>query len=321
MGKFWDEYPAIKQDLEDVKAIMKENIKCSQKIIETALQDLIDSGGKLLRPGFVILAARFGKYDAEDICTLGAVVEMLHMATLIHDDIIDNTSSRRGSETVQSKYGKNYAVYMGDFLFSRCFMMLSDKSNMKNMKMLSKAIAEICIGEIDQYSSQYNTDFSSRRYFKRISAKTAELFSMSFYVGAKESKCSYKLTRKLAQVGHYIGMAFQVIDDILDYTGEEKLVGKPLGNDLKEGIYTLPLILAMESGDKRLKELIHNKPYSDDDIRDIIELTKELGGVDKAREIAKRYTQKAYDNIKGLPNKEAKSALLGITEKLLDRNY
>ena len=136
MNKFWDKYPSLSTDLEQVLEIMKSNVKNREKIIEEALLNLINSGGKLLRPGFLLISSGFGNYDKDKSCNLAAVIEMLHMATLIHDDIIDDAKNRRGQETVQSKYGKDYAVFMGDILFARCFMALSTNTSIENMKLL-----------------------------------------------------------------------------------------------------------------------------------------------------------------------------------------
>lgn len=321
MNKFWDKYPSLSTDLEQVLEIMKSNVKNREKIIEEALLNLINSGGKLLRPGFLLISSGFGNYDKDKSCNLAAVIEMLHMATLIHDDIIDDAKNRRGQETVQSKYGKDYAVFMGDILFARCFMALSTNTSIENMKLLSEAIFNICTGEIEQYSSHFSQNLSVKKYLKRIAAKTAALFSLSFYIGSFESGCSIKLVKNLSRIGYDIGMAFQIIDDILDYTGDAKFVGKPLGNDLKEGIFTLPLIYAFKIDRQRLEPILSKNNYSDSDIKNIISITKELGGIDKARDLAKKYTYKAFDRIAKLPDCESKKILHEVTNKLLWREY
>lgn len=321
MNNFWDRYPSLKIDLELVTEIMKSNVKNREKAIEEALLDLINSGGKLLRPGFLLISSRFGNYERDKACSLAAVIEMLHMATLVHDDIIDDAKYRRGQETIQSKYGKDYAVFMGDILFARCFMALSTNTSMENMKLLSQAIFDICTGEIEQFSSHYSQNLSVKKYLKRISAKTAALFSLSFYIGAYESGCSSELVKSLSRIGYDIGMAFQIIDDILDYSGDPKAVGKPLGNDLKEGIFTIPLIYAFRMDKSKLEPILSKNDYSDSDIKNIISITKELGGIDKARALAKKYTSKAFHRINKLPNSESKNILLEVTNKLLWREY
>lgn len=247
MNNFWREFPEIDKDLMKIKNIIKESIRSNENIVEDPLLGLINSGGKLLRPAFVLLSGRFGKYDAEKLYPIASVMELLHMATLVHDDIIDKADLRRGSITVQSKYGSDRAVFIGDFLFCKCFMLLSDNSSIENMKTLSKVMSKICIGEIREFSSKRNIHISIMDYLKIIRSKTAALFSLSFYAGAHESQCSRKLCSKLANIGLNIGMAFQIIDDILDCTGSAEIIGKPTAHDIKDGIYTLPVIYALHT--------------------------------------------------------------------------
>lgn len=321
MNNVWNEYPNLNKDLEVVRDMIRKNVKCNEKTIETALLDLVNSGGKLLRPSFVLIGGGFGNKDKDKLYPLCAVIEMLHMATLIHDDIVDNATLRRGSETIQSKYGKDYAVFMGDFLFTRCFSLLSNNTSMENMKNISKVIERICKGEIEQFSSQFSKEVSIRKYLKRIAAKTAALFSLSLYIGSVEAGCRKKLTNKLGKIGYDIGMAFQIIDDLLDFNSDEKTIGKPVGNDIKHGIYTLPLIYSIESGDKRLDAILSKDSYSDDDINDIINISRETGGVQKARELAKKYTEKAFKEIALLPEVPEKELLRDMASKLLVREY
>jgi heptaprenyl diphosphate synthase len=321
MNRFWDKYPLVKVELEKVVEIMKENAKNREKSIENSVLDLVASGGKLLRPGFLIISGGFGKYDSDKLCNLAAVVEMLHMATLVHDDIVDDAKTRRGRETVQSKYGKDYAVFMGDILFCRCFMALSNNTSMENMKLLSEAIFNICTGEIEQLTSHFSQEVSVKKYLRRIAGKTAELFSISFFVGAAESNCSHELTNNLSRIGYDIGMAFQIIDDILDYTSTSDTIGKPAGNDLREGIFTLPLIYALDEDKTALLPLLSKENYSDEDIQRIISITDALGGIVKARMLAKRYTDRAFKRISKLPDCSSKDILIDIAQKLLWREY
>ncbi len=321
MNRFWDKYPSVKMDLEKVVEILKENAKNREKSIENSILDLVASGGKLLRPGFLLIAGGFGKYDSHKLSNLASVVEMLHMATLVHDDIVDDAKTRRGRETIQSKYGKDYAVFIGDILFCKCFKSLSNNTSMENMKLLSDAIFNICTGEIEQLTSHYSQEVSVKKYLRRISGKTAELFSISFYVGAAESNCSHELINDLSRIGYDIGMAFQIIDDILDYTSTSDTIGKPAGNDLREGIFTLPLIYALRADNTELTPLLSKDTYSDEDIQTIIGITNSLGGIQKARQLAKRYTDRAFNRISRLPDCESKNILIDITQKLLWRKY
>ncbi|MGL5150622.1 MAG: polyprenyl synthetase family protein, partial [Clostridium sp.] len=191
MDKMWDKYENIKQELEGIQNIMLSNTKCKDKVIQNSIHELINSGGKMIRPAFVVIGASFGEeYNPERSRSLGAVVEMLHMATLVHDDVIDDAKLRRGQETIQSKYGKDYAVYIGDFLFCVCFKVLASNASLQSIKVDSKSMSRICLGEIEQLNSRFCKKLSIKNYLSRISGKTAELFSLSLYIGAAEGGCN-----------------------------------------------------------------------------------------------------------------------------------
>lgn len=321
MQKLWTQYPEINDELQKVVQIIEKSARCRDKIVEESILELLHSGGKMLRPSFVIIASKFGQYNEEKIRSLASVVEMFHMATLVHDDIIDEATLRRGKETVQSKYGKNYAVYIGDYLFCICFKILASVGSLDSIKLDTMAMSRICMSEIDQLNSRFNKEVSVKKYLKRASGKTAELFSLSLYIGASESGCKDKTSRLFWQIGHNIGMAFQIIDDILDYTGSNEGIGKNSANDLKQGIYTLPLILALKDKSSDLMEILSKEEYSEGDVQDIITLVNNYDGVEKARVIAKKYTYKAYKQIQALPENQYRDVLFKVTKSLLDREY
>ncbi|WBW97111.1 polyprenyl synthetase family protein [Oceanirhabdus sp. W0125-5] len=323
MNRFWKEYPQIEQELENVTNIMKANIKSRETEFTKAISPLIDAGGKMLRPAFLVLSAKFGEYEHEKMQNLAATIEMMHTATLVHDDIVDESKLRRGLETIQSKYGKEYAVYIGDFLFCQCFIMLSEYNySPENLKNISKAISKICMGEIVQYNLRYSKSTSVRKYLKIISGKTAALFAISFYTGANEAGCDDKISKLLGKIGYHIGMAFQIMDDILDFRGNDKKLGKGAQRDLISGYYTLPLLYAMgEDKENKIADILDNSSLSEGDVKDLIELVKEYKGIEKARELADKYTKKAFDNIDKLPECESKKIIKDVTEKLLNRNF
>lgn len=321
MDKMWNKYEEIKIELENIKDIMMKNTKCKDKVIQNSIHELINSGGKMIRPAFVVIGAKFGNYNEERTRALGAVIEMLHMATLVHDDVIDDATLRRGQETIQSKYGKEYAVYIGDYLFCVCFKVLASNASLQSIKIDSKSMSRICMGEIEQLNSRFSKKLSVKNYLSRISGKTAELFKLSLYIGAAESDCSEKLANELSKIGHNIGMAFQIIDDILDYTGSDESIKKSAGNDLKQGIYSLPFIYGYNNNPKVFKEYFEKNELSEEEIEKIIRLVKENDGVNKARELAKKYTNKAFQGIEKLPKNEYKEILRDIAIKLIDRQY
>ncbi|MGL5348627.1 MAG: polyprenyl synthetase family protein [Peptostreptococcaceae bacterium] len=322
MNKFWNDYPIVQKEIEAVNKLIAQNAKCKDKIIENSILELLNSGGKMLRPAFTIIASNFGNYNEERTHALAAVMEMFHMATLVHDDIIDEAEFRRGNETIQSKYGKNYAVYIGDYLFCLCFKILATTSSIeRGIDVDTKVMSRICLGEIEQLNSRFDTNVSVKKYLQRVSGKTAELFSLSMYIGAAESSCDKKVSRLFWNIGHNIGMAFQIIDDILDYTSTSEIIGKEAGKDLKEGVYTLPLILAMNKNPKAFEGVLNKDGYTDEEVRNIIKIVDENNGIKEAMNIAQKYSQKAFRDINKLPDNEYKNILIDVTNKLLNREY
>lgn len=321
MNSFWKEKPIMIEHLNQVDQIIIEQLTVKQHKMNEILQDLAKSGGKRIRPGLCALGAGFGTKPIDSIYPLAAVLEMLHLATLVHDDIIDDATHRRGNLTTQQKYGKDYAVYTGDYIFTKCFEILAENYELHHMKELSRAISRICVGEIEQFDGRFRSDTSVKKYLKIIGAKTSALLATSLAVGAYEAGCDEAICKKLGKIGLHVGNAFQIIDDILDYMGDEARVGKTLGNDLKQGYYTLPLIYALRKNDKQLKELLASDVYDDQVIQQIICRVNELGGVRKAKELAQKYTAKSLKEIASLPNCQSRDDLQWLTNRLLVREH
>lgn len=323
MSKFWEDYPVLMEELADVKKIIKKNIRSRERYLEESIYPMIDAGGKMLRPAFLLLSGKFGEYDGEKMHNLAAVVELLHIATLVHDDIIDDSKLRRGVDTVQAKYGKEYAVYIGDFLFCQCISMLSEYDySTENLKEMSKAISRICMSEISQYHLRYAHNMNLRKYIRIVSGKTAALFAISFFAGAKEGNCSEETQKLLGKIGYHIGMAFQIIDDLLDYKGDTEVLGKNALKDIKKGYYTLPLIFALDRDKEgEIVEILNKSSFGNEDIKEIIRLVKRYEGIDRAMRVADRYSKKAALLIEKLPNCESKEILKAIVPRLLNREY
>ena len=321
MDNIWNSYPEIKQELIEVLTLMKKNVKCKDKKIEKSIIELIESGGKLLRPAFVLIGSKFGDNDKNKSIPTAAVIEMLHMATLVHDDIVDDSKLRRGQETIQSKYGKDYAVYIGDYLFCVCFKLLATNDSLQAIKVDSRAMSKICMGEVNQLNSRFSMDFSVKDYLSRISGKTAELFSISLYLGAAECNADEKVSKELANIGHNLGMAFQIIDDILDYEGSDKSIKKSAANDLRQGIYTIPLIYAYRSNKDAFKDILGKDHYTEEDVNEIINLVRENKGIEMAKDLAEKYVKKCFKGIDRLPENAYKSVIREIASWLLKRTY
>lgn len=324
MTTFWKDYPQIEEDLLKVKEIIKKSIASGNTGLEEGLDQLVSRDGKLLRPGLVLLAAyqvklNFNESLPEKIYYIAAAVEILHIATLIHDDIIDESDTRRGEVTLHKLYGIKNSVLMGDFLFSRCFSLVSDYASMDNAKNLSKAVEKICDSEVT--AGQHSMNLRLRDYLKRIAGKTAALIMMSLHVGCTETGGSDELLNHLHRIGYDIGMAFQIIDDILDVAGAKNKTGKPVGSDLVQGVASLPIIYAVRSGNRSLEALLKHGISNKKQLRSALKLLNKSQGIDSARKRAKRYTSHAKKEISLLPDSEAKPVFEGLVNKLLEREY
>ncbi|NLM48061.1 MAG: polyprenyl synthetase family protein [Epulopiscium sp.] len=315
----WQGYPEIHKELIKVENYMKEVIPSRKKILTDICLELIEAGGKRLRPAFVIIGAKFGRFDEIKIIPLAASMELLHTATLVHDDIIDDSELRRGRVTVQAKWGEDMAVYVGDYLFTKAFTILSDKMHYEYLNRIAHAFKTICEGEIDQYEIKYNMDVSVTDYLKRIYRKTAVLFVMSILTGAYEGKCKRSTIHALGKFASFYGMAFQVYDDLLDYLSSEEIEGKPIGNDIRQGIYTLPLLYALKdqkTGPEIKKFLSKKADISNEEIQQVIQLVKETRALDLTRELKEKFVKKALSALDNLSDSDYKNICIDLVKLL-----
>ena len=319
MNNYWIDYPELQLELEIVKQYMLDSISDAMPLVKEPLVDAIESGGKMLRPAFVILGAKLGKYQSERIVPIAACVELLHTATLIHDDIIDESKLRRGIDSVYSKYSKEVAVLVGDYVFAKTFDILAGDYPAEMLKELSHSIMKICEGELYQYSYRYSTELDLDKYKEIIAGKTAALFSMSLFAGAYEANVSNQAQRSLVQAGYCIGMAFQIVDDCLDYLSDATTLGKNVENDIKLGDITLPMLLAMESEPNgTLRELVSSGCMTKENIAKIRELVVNNQGVARAEDIAKEYGADALKALKKLRKSESRKILEKIIASILE---
>jgi heptaprenyl diphosphate synthase len=316
----------FEKELEIVRQKIQKELITGDRYLNGSLDYVTATNGKMIRPTFLLIGATFGKKKKsrknKNILDMAAAIEALHLATLVHDDIIDEAKLRRGQESVQSKYSKEYALYMGDFILIRCFMMLGSLDIKKDLAMmLAKAVNQICIGEMKQHKYRYSTDVTPMKYLHVVSRKTAALFSISLSAGAKYLEADDEISKKLARIGYEIGMTFQLVDDILDYKGNVALVGKELKADIMQGYYNIPVLFALESKDEKVKILksMLEGILTQTELRKVHELVIELGGIDKTEDLAWRYTIRALALIEELPDGEGKSYLLDIVPKLVER--
>jgi heptaprenyl diphosphate synthase len=321
MRPFWDGQPQLALELAEVRRAILAHAATDDTEVQAAVRQLLESSGKMLRPAFVILASKFGEPDREKIIRIGAAIEMLHMATLVHDDIIDGAATRRGIATLHAVRGSRGAVLVGDWLFVSCFSLVADLAKSENARALSQLVARICGSEIAQSADRYVVHTSVRRYLRRIAGKTAALFALSFHVGAQEGGCPAPTCSVLRRLGYCLGMGFQIIDDILDFGHVGAETGKPTGSDLSQGIYTLPAILGLRRDDGKLSRSLARRPGGRRAISRMARLIEDRGGIDGARAFARAYTERALREIERLPSNASKDVLVDVAERLLRRTY
>ncbi|MEG3032417.1 MAG: polyprenyl synthetase family protein, partial [Enterococcus sp.] len=243
--------------------------------------------------------------------------------TLVHDDIVDEADLRRGLQTIRSEFGNAVAVYAGDFLFVCCFKLMADyASSMRSLQINSRSMEKILNGELGQMDTRFDTTVTINDYLENISGKTAELFSLSCSVGALESGTGERFAKQCGDIGQNIGMAFQIIDDILDYSQPATAIGKPVLEDVRQGVYSLPLLLALQKAPQQVLPLLEKRgEITDEEVETLYGYVHEFGGVEAAKAYAEDYTDKALKGIKKLPDNDlnTKATLLRLTQTILER--
>lgn len=328
MKPFWGAWPRIASELDGIRSLILETAAAGSDEVHASIRRLVESNGKMLRPAFVLLASRFGSPEEGRIARLGAAIELMHMATLVHDDLIDGAALRRGVPTLHTNLGPRTAVLAGDTLFAACFSLVADHADAETAGSLARLVRRMCEGEIAETIERFTVTRSVRRYLRRTAAKTAVLFSLAFLVGARESGGPPAVVETLRRLGWCLGMAFQIVDDILDFEASGEEVGKPVASDLGQGIYTLPVVLALRSDDGELERALAARRRAGRrpgrarrDIARIGALIRSRGGIDGARAWARRYTERARREIARLPAGEPRDVLAGVAERLLHRAY
>ncbi|NLZ51980.1 MAG: polyprenyl synthetase family protein [Thermoanaerobacteraceae bacterium] len=303
---------------EDLLAWVNTNII----LIKQPLKDMIASGGKRLRPAMVLAASRFGNYNFDNVRQLAVSVELIHTATLIHDDIIDDSPLRRGIPSIQSRLGKDVAVFAGDFVFCKVFELYAFSGHFDLLRIVAKTLHQICEGEIKQREDLFNINLTFKDYLFRVKRKTAMLFALSAELGARASKAPEKTIRALHKYGMNLGIAFQIIDDLLDFNSDNDKLGKPVGADIREGVITLPTIYALKySGQKSCLKKILAKRYIDEaEVIKAVEIVKDSGGLTYAKFIAEKYINKAQQSIAQLPDIPIKKVLANISALVINRS-
>ncbi|MGE4313983.1 MAG: polyprenyl synthetase family protein [Pseudobdellovibrionaceae bacterium] len=295
----------LKDDMAQVNEVILRSMQSDVPMIPQLAGYLIAAGGKRLRPLLTLAAAKIFDENARPAHGLAAAVEFIHTATLLHDDVVDGSEERRGQKAANLIFGNQSAVLVGDFLFSRAFELMVESDNIRVLGILSKASAVIAEGEVLQLAAQGQIDTSWETYLKVIEAKTAALFAAACEVGPVIQGATAQHAEALRLYGLYLGLAFQIADDLLDYTGTLDTLGKNPGDDFLDGKLTAPVLLALQHADADEKEfwarIFTERNVEDGDLEHAQKLFAKHGSLDKAQEIALSYAQKAVDALEGLP--------------------
>lgn len=328
MAEFWEEEPALAEPLSRVKATIEATVVASNPFVRHVLLDYVQTGGKMLRPALVLIMSTLnGNEIDQDAINTAAAIELVHLASLVHDDIIDGAPTRRGKRTLFASLGAKQAVLAGDLLLSRALSLTSRIDTEMNRIAMANSMARLCESELEQDANVGNFFITRTAYTRRIAGKTASLFALSCYLGSALAS-NDSLTRMRAhRLGYSLGMAFQIQDDNLDYGGEAVLLGKEIAWDLKNGIPTLPLLLALQTEKRLGSALLHaylhqpKLPLPKKSINAILELVDRYQGVEQARRIEQRYRRRVERDIEALDNPEIGRMLHNMINRLsLRRN-
>ena len=293
----------IANDMREVDRVIAQRLDSGVPLVAQVSRYIISAGGKRLRPALLLLTCGALGYQGEQRFNLAAVVEFIHTATLLHDDVVDDSALRRGNATANETFGNPASVLVGDFLYSRAFQMMVDAQNMRIMQVLADATNVIAEGEVLQLMNMHNASLDEAGYLQVIRSKTAKLFEASARVGAILAGADAAMEEACANYGNALGTAFQVIDDVLDYDGDAAVMGKSLGDDLREGKATLPLIAAMQRGTPAERGLIQRaiENGSVTELDAVIRIVRQTGSLDVARQAAALEAERAMAQARRLP--------------------
>ncbi|GHU38703.1 heptaprenyl diphosphate synthase subunit II [Bacilli bacterium] len=310
---FWTLYPHLSKQLEQVQRMMTAAIHVKNPQTQAAILDLLASGGKRLRPAYLLLFSEFTDLEADKRIALASSIEMLHTATLIHDDVIDQAETRRGVPTISHLYGSEIAVYAGDYLFIAVFkLMFQHALDLSNLSQRVEAMEKLLNGELGQMNLRFNTEQTIADYLDNISGKTAELFAQACAV-APFATGHDKLAKLAYDIGLNIGIAFQIMDDYLDYTADSETLGKPVLADMQQGVYSAPVLFAL-AADASVANLLKQEDFDS-----VFRRIQQTDALQKTHDLAGKYTSTALKLIDKLPNIPVKSVIRQITRDLLER--
>jgi len=317
-----DIYYKMKKDVQYIEDELEKAIDTQVTELYQSSIHLLKAGGKRIRPVFVLLGGKWGDYDLKRLKHVAVPLELIHMATLVHDDVIDDADKRRGKETVRRKWDNKTAMYAGDYILARALAIAAELPIPELHQILANAMVEVVVGEFEQVKDLKNWSQSFRTYLRRIKRKTALLIAISCQMGAVASGAPRKIVNSMYRYGYNVGMAFQITDDILDFTGTEKQLGKPAGSDLMNGNITLPALYSAHYGRyrSRFQEWIANGTFWDH-VEEAIQLVRQDEGIAFSQKLAERYVERAKAILAELPDNQAKASLAGIADFIVARKF
>jgi octaprenyl-diphosphate synthase len=313
-------YESIQDDLNNVEDRLRSMSQVPFKHLSELLDHSLKAGGKRVRPVLTLLSGKFYNYNRDALLSMAVAVELLHTATLVHDDTIDKSAVRRGLPTVNAVWGEDKAVLLGDYLFARAGVVCASTGNLRVIELFSETLATISSGELRQSFDAFRLGQTREQYLERIIAKTASLFVLSTESGAVLSQAPESAVAILKEYGHNLGIAFQIVDDVLDFIGNEEELGKPVGSDLAQGTLTLPTMLLLERypEDNPVKRFFQD-PESLEDMRQAVERVGNSSVVEECYDIAEGYSTAACRNLDQLPDNTSRQALLSLAAYVIKR--
>jgi len=316
-------HDVVRDDFEAVNNLIINELHSDVGLVENIGKYIVDAGGKRLRPLMVLLAARACGYQGRDHIPLAAIIEFIHTATLLHDDVVDKSDLRRGRATANAKWGNAPSVLVGDFLYSRSFQMMVALSNMEIMRILADTTNVISEGEVQQLINAGNDQITEEEYFTVIDKKTARLFRAAAEAGAVLATPEPDLQENMSLYGHHLGMVFQLTDDVLDYQGDAEEIGKNVGDDLAEGKPTLPLLYILKAGTPEQVELVRGVISNGgrELFNEVLSAIQNTGAIDYTMSVARHHANQALSHLNPLPESPEKRAMADIVRFAMDRTY
>ncbi len=316
-------HPLLAADMKAVDAVIRDRLHSDVVLVRQVAEYIVRSGGKRMRPALLLLTAGALDYQGVKHHELAAVIEFIHTATLLHDDVVDESSLRRGRATANALFGSAASVLVGDFLYSRAFQMMLEVGNIRVMEVLAEATNVIAEGEVLQLMNCHNADIRIEEYLQVIHYKTAKLFEAATRLGGILGAASPEIEDGLARYGMHLGTAFQLIDDMLDYSGDESETGKHLGDDLAEGKATLPLIYAMAHNTPQNAEVVRHALENGgrEKFSEVLEIVRSCAALEATRSLAEEEANAAKTSIAALPASQHKACLLELADFAVARRY